>query len=144
MTTDDTSGLARGQVDGLPIYVGDQVMIKAEVLTSVAGVGAMVRLFSKTDEMKIWIAEEHLQFAAAGLGEEPEPEDGTWLLVQDRDGNPRVFHRSDADGHNDRGTRRYDRHWWDVINKRYIDWPSACAQGAAGPHVRRVYLAEPS
>lgn len=138
-----SDGLARGQVDGLPIYAGDTVMIKAEVVRSVAGLGAVVRLYSKTDEMKVWVAEKHLQFATSGLGLDPEPEDGAWL-IHCAGGRPRIFHRDDAKGHNDRDVRRHDRHWWDVVAEEWIDWPTACDRGASADDVQRMRIQDAS
>lgn len=130
--------LARGVEDRKLIYVGDQVMIKAEVLRSAQGVGAQVRLFSKTDEMQIWVAESHLSYVLRDDDLPAEPKDGTWILVYNSDGNPLIFHRDDAQGHSDRHLRRHDRHWFDVVNQEWIDWPAAVARGATRPDARRM------
>lgn len=138
MTSD---GLAHGQLDGEPIHVGDTAVFKAEVLRSVAGVGALLKIFSKTDEMQIWVAEDHLLHSSmAELT--PEPPDGTWLLAHDADGMPKIFHRNDAEGHFDPG-RRHQQHWFDVVNGEWIDWPTACERGATlGNRRRMVVLAD--
>lgn len=135
--------LARGVVDGEPIHVGDQVMIRAEVLQSRAGVGALVRLFSETDEMKVWIAPDHLRYAVVEHDLPPEPPNGTWLYAdgsQFDDGNSRIFQRNDAEGHADKPERRHDRHWYDVVDQRWIDWPHAVDRGAARAYVRRMVV----
>lgn len=134
------SSLARGRVDDLPIHVGDTVMIAGEVLQSVAGVGALVRLFSKTDEMQVWVAEHHLRWAQVQDSLPPEPVDGTWLLVDgslNPDGNPQVFCRDDAEGHYDE-RRRHQQRWFDVVAQEWLDWPQAVSRGAARTGVRRM------
>jgi hypothetical protein len=109
------SELAKGAADNQPIHVGDQVMIRAEVLRSIEGVGALVRIYSKTDEQEIWIAPMHL---------------------------PRIFHRDDAEGHRD-DRRRHDQHWFDVQDQQWIDWPVAVERGAARPDRRQMVLLAP-
>lgn len=135
--------LAHGIVDGKPIHAGDQVMVRAEVLQSQAGVGALLRLYSRTDEMQVWVREDHLRYALVDPELPPEPPDGSWLHADGSmfpDGNSRIFHRSDAEGHNDRDVRRFDRHWWDVVEQKWIDWPAAVERGAARTGVRRMVL----
>lgn len=129
---------ARGAVDGREIFVGDTVMIRAIVLQSVAGVGAEVEMFSKTDQYSAWVREEDLRWAVVQEDLPPEPADDTWLMVHDEEGMCLIFHRDDAEGHNDRDNRRYDRHWWDVTEKQWIDWPTAVSRGAARHDVRRM------
>lgn len=133
--------LARGSQDGERIHVGDQLMIQAEVLNSAAGLGALVRLYSKTDELQIWVAEAHLRHVI--VEHLPfEPPDGTWLLVDGsdyRDGRSQIFHRDDAQGHSD-DRRRHDEHWWDVVAQEWIDWPAAVRRGAASAVTRRMVV----
>lgn len=131
------TGHARGAVDGREIFVGDTVMIRGTVLKSIEGVGALVELFSKTDQYPAWIREEDLRWAQVDGDLPLEPEDGTWLLSY-VDANSRIFNRNDAEGHNDREDRRHDRHWWDVVAEEWIDWPTAVQRGAARTGVRRM------
>jgi hypothetical protein len=125
-------------VDGRPIHVGDEVLVRAVVIRSVAGVGALVRFTSKTENYDGWVAEDELR---AGLVEDlpPEPPDGTWLLMHDSDGWARIFHRDDAEGHYDEN-RRYQQHWFDVTGEGWIDWPSAVKRGAAFASRRRMVV----
>jgi hypothetical protein len=136
------SELAKGAADNQPIHVGDQVMIRAEVLRSIEGVGALVRIYSKTDEQEIWIAPMHLRYAVSDADLPPEPGDGTWLIVHDSEGMPRIFHRDDAEGHRD-DRRRHDQHWFDVQDQQWIDWPVAVERGAARPDRRQMVLLAP-
>lgn len=123
---------ARGAVDGNEIFVGDTVMVRGEVIRSVAGVGALVRFYSKTNKWSDWIREQDLCFATLEPDLPDEPVDGAWLLGREPRGtNTRIFRRDDAEGHNDREVRRHDRHWWDVVAEEWIDWPTAVARGAA-------------
>lgn len=134
--------LARGKVDGRPIYVGDQVMVRAEVLVSHEGVGALLRFYSKTDEQKVWVAEGHLRYAVVDADLPDEPPDGTILHVDGLefpDGSSRIFIRDDAEGHSD-DRRRHDEHWFDVTEQRWIDWPHAVDRGAARSSARRMAL----
>lgn len=131
--------LAKGQTDGRPIHVGDTVMLRAEVLQSKEGLGAQVRLYSKTDEMKIWVREDHLMYPLIGSDLPEEPEDFTWLLTVDDGGFPLIFHRDDAEGHSD-DRRRHDQHWFDVVNQAWIDWPAVVALGAGRTGTRRMKL----
>lgn len=135
-------GLAHGVVDGQPIFVGDQVLIRAEVVKSIAGAGVLVKLFSKTDEMQVWVSEPHLRWAVEENDLPSEPADQTWLLVHDDEGMALVFHRDDAEGHSDE-CRRHDEHWWDVVAQRWIDWPAAVMRGAAHPDVQRMMVEPP-
>jgi hypothetical protein len=134
--------LAHGVVDGAPIHVGDQVLIRAQVLQSIEGVGVRVHLFSKTDEYTAWIREDHLWMAASQDSLPAEPADGTWLIMHDSEGKSRIFHRDDAEGHFD-PDRRHQQHWYDVTGEGWIDWPAAIDRGAATASRRRmVVLAE--
>jgi hypothetical protein len=137
--------LARGRVDGAPIHVGDQVMVRAVVCRSVAGVGALVRFTSKTEQYDGWIAEDDLRFALVDNELPAEPEDNTWLYADGSmfpDGNSRIFHRDDREGHYDED-RRFQQHWFDLTGDGWIDWPAAVERGAGRIGVRRmVVLAE--
>lgn len=133
---------ARGQVDNQPILPGDQVLIRAEVIVSHEGVGALVKLHSKTDEYQAWVAERHLQQAV--LDSVPdEPDDGTWLAVPDSEGFTNIFHRDDAEGPRDE-RRRHEQHWRDIVRQEWIDWPEAVHRGAGRPGTRRMTAQEPS
>lgn len=129
---------ARDKVDGVEIFVGDTVMVSGEVVRSVAGVGALVQFTSKTENYQGWIREDDLWFAALTPDLAPEPGDGVWLLVHDEEGVAQIFHRDDAEGHCDHPTRRYDRHWWDVVATQWIDWPTAVLRGAGRRDVQRM------
>lgn len=109
------------------IRPGDRVLIEAAVIRHMPGVGTLVELFSKTDQYTAWVREDHIVQVVLP-DPVPEPEDDTWLLGS-FDGHPRVFHRDDAEGHND-PERRHDRHWWDVVTEQWIDWPEAVRRGA--------------
>lgn len=136
------SGLARGAADGNPIHVGDQVMVRAEVLRSKAGVGALLRLYSRTDEMQVWVREDHLRYAVADVDLPAEPPDHTWLYVDGGefdDGCSRIFNRDDREGHFDEH-RRYQQHWYDHTGDGWIDWPAAVERGATRPAARRMVV----
>lgn len=137
-----SEGLARGAVDGNPIHVGDQVMVRATVRQSVAGVGALVRFTSKTEHYDGWVAEEDLRYALVDGDLPAEPEDDTWLYADGAmfsDGCSRIFHRDDREGHFDED-RRFQQHWYDMTGDGWIDWPAAVERGAAGHVVRRMVL----
>lgn len=109
--------------------VGDEILVRGTVVQWLPGVGALVELFSKTDQYEAWIRPSLIaDVIVPNLPEEPA--DGTWLGGEDPDsGNTRVFCRSDARGHCD-DDRRYDRRWWDVAAEEWIDWPMAVRRGA--------------
>lgn len=140
-----SEGLARGAVDGNTIHVGDQVMVRATVRRSVAGVGALVRFTSKTEHYEGWVAEQDLRYALVDGDLPAEPENGTWLYADGTmfsDGCSRIFHRDDREGHFDED-RRFQQHWYDMTGDGWIDWPAAVERGAARNGVRRmVVLAE--
>jgi hypothetical protein len=131
---------ARGKVDGQEIFEGDEVMVRGTVVRSQAGVGALVRFTSKTEDYEGWICEADLKFPLIDSGLPAEPADGTWLIVYEDSGNALIFNRDDANGHNDRDQRRHDRHWRSVVTQEWIDWPAAVARGAAKPSARRMLL----
>lgn len=135
--SDSCPARARGKVDGQELFVGDTVLVAGTVVNSVAGVGALVQFTSKTEDWQGWIREADLRFALVDNDLPIEPADGTWLLSY-VDANARIFHRDDTKGHNDRDTRRYDRHWWDVVAQEWIDWPTAVSRGAAHSNARRM------
>lgn len=131
--------LARGAVDDIEIHVGDTVLVRGVVQRSLAGVGALVRFTSKTEDYDGWIREADLRHVVVDGKLAEEPADGTWLLVDERaDGRSLIFHRNDAEGHYFDENRRYQQHWYDVVNQCWIDWPTAVALGAAGGHVKRM------
>ncbi|GAA4439078.1 hypothetical protein [Phytohabitans houttuyneae] len=109
--------------------VGDEVLVRGTVVRYIDGVGALVELFSKTDQYQAWVREDDI--ADVVLTEVPdEPGDGTWLAGTEPGGtNVRVFRRDDAEGHND-PDRRYHRRWWDVHAEQWLDWPGAVKRGA--------------
>ena len=109
--------------------VGDEVLIRAAVLRWEPTVGALVELFSKTDQYEEWIRPDRIaEVVVPNLPEEPA--DGVWLGGEDpHSGNARFFARNDAEGHCD-DDRRHDRHWWDVVAEEWIDWPAAIRRGA--------------
>ncbi|MDG4791954.1 hypothetical protein O7626_39770 [Micromonospora sp. WMMD1102] len=125
-------GLMYGELpDGVSApHVGDEVLIRGKVVRWVPTVGAVVELFSKTDQYEVWIRPDRI--AEVIVPNVPdEPADGTWLLGEDPHvRNARVFQRDDAEGHCDRPERRHDRHWWDVVAEEWIDWPEAVRRGA--------------
>lgn len=136
------SELARGAVDGHPIHVGDQVMVRATVRRSVAGVGALVRFTSKTEHYDGWVAESELRYALLDGDLPDEPGDGTWLYADGSmfsDGCSRIFHRDDREGHYD-DDRRFQQHWYDLTGDGWIDWPAAVERGAARAGVRRMVV----
>lgn len=134
---------ARGMIDGNEIFVGDTVLVRGLAVRSVGGVGALIRFTSKTEDYEGWVCEADLRYSVSASEQFPsEPPDGTWLLVHDVQGGTQIFNRDDAEGHNDHGVRRYDRHWWDVVARQWIDWPTAVLRGAARADVRRMRVEE--
>lgn len=111
--------------------VGDEVLVRGTAVRVVPGVGVLVELFSKTDRYEAWV--RHDMIADVLLPEPPlEPPDGA-IALGGPDGeyeHGSVFRRDDAEGHNDRGTRRHDRHWWDYAASEWVDWPTAVGRGA--------------
>jgi hypothetical protein len=136
--------LARGKLDGQLIHVGDVVMVRGVVRRSQAGVGALVRFTSKTENYDGWICEADLSYPLVNGDLPAEPADGTWLLVDgglNADGNPLIFRRDDAEGHFD-ADRRYQQHWFDVVAREWIDWLEAVGRGAARNGVARMTVEE--
>lgn len=141
----DGTQLARGKVDGKPIHVGDQVLVRGVVRQSIAGVGALVRFTSKTEDYTGWICEDDLRWALVDDDTPIEPADGTWLLIDGSlrpDGNPQIFHRDDAESHFD-PDRRHQQHWFDVVAQEWIDWVEAVIRGAARVGVTTMTVNEP-
>lgn len=111
------------------LYEGDRVLVQATVVRATPGVGVLVEMFSKTDHYEAWVRWSDITSITEVVS--PEPPDGTWLVGDaDEDGNGSVFRRDDAEGHNDRERRRYDRRWWDYAASEWIDWPTALRRGA--------------
>jgi len=138
--------LAQGKVDGAPIHVGDYVLVRGLVRKSIAGVGALVRFTSKTENFDGWICEDDLRWPLVDGDMPLEPADGTWLLVDgslNPDGNPKIFRRDDAEGHWD-ADRRYQQHWFDVVAQEWIDWAAAVGRGAARVGVATMTVNEES
>jgi hypothetical protein len=139
-----TDELARGATDDAPIHVGDQVIIRGLVVRSVAGVGALVELFSKTDQYRTWVREEDLLWALVDAGLAEEPADKTWWILPGKhrpDGNSMIFSRDDGEGHFD-PDRRFQQHWFCHTGDQtgWMDWPAAAALGAASPHVKQMLI----
>lgn len=113
----------------MDIKVGDEVLVRGEMIRAMDGVGALVEFFSKTDQYQAWIrCEDVVEVRVPSPPEEPP--NGTLLRGDPNDeGVSSVFHRDDREGHADRD-RRYDRHWWDFAAQEWVDWPTTWRRGA--------------
>lgn len=121
------------------LAVDDEVLIRARVVQVVRGVGALVELFSKTDQYQAWIRGDLIAEVIPAPVPPEEPPDGTWLLGRaDYDGTSSVFHRDDAEGHCD--PKDAPEHWWDVAGQQWVSWPDAVRRGA-DPDGRLVAVA---
>lgn len=112
--------------DGSRPMIGDKVQLEATVLESLAGVGVLLEVFSKTDQMKVWVRESHLLSTVSDEGLPVEPLNGTLLLLTLTDGRGMAFRRDDEEGHFDPG-RRHDRHWFSISDQMWVDWRHVAA-----------------
>lgn len=105
---------------------GDTVLIRADVVRAVPGVGVLVQLFSTTDEYEAWVRYDLLHPEATRVEVLPEPPDGTWLLGEDDEGL-NTFGRLD-----DRVAKYHHtaRRWLDVRASEWVTWEQAYRRGA--------------
>ncbi len=132
----------RMKLDGLredTVREGDVVYIRGTVV-EVAPEQLRVEVVSKTDQFQIWTRMDRCELDLPDLPEEPA--DGTLLETYHGTERSYIFRRDDAEGHNDRGTRRHDRHWWSYVDQQWVDWPYVVAHG--GGNARILVVAERS
>lgn len=130
---------------GLDIRPEDTVLVRAKVRRRIEGFGVLVELFSRSDRYTAWVREDLVDgVRPAGVGIDPEPPDGTWILSADRQ---RLWRRDDGRFGQDVAAKRpepgprFAACWWDYAEQRFVDWPTAFAAGARPGH--RVDVGHP-
>jgi hypothetical protein len=122
-----------GTYDGNLARVGDVVYVRGVVKKVVRSEELQVTFLSKTTEYEELIRTDACELDLPELGEEPS--DGTMIACGPPDHWGFVFKRDDAEGHNDRDTRRHDRHWWSYVDQTWVDWPYVVSHGGLNARV---------